>query len=206
MTGFNQPPWDVYEFKYTAEKACREFRKIVSVVLDSGGALVSLEWQDEPAGFSVLTSLHLFVRELAKVDNCQKLPPHYKHPGPYLEKLSLKLGISLDHFDTVGYIADIAVDESYRGRGYSRILLRSSLDCLQITGSRSVMAWTVNPAMSKILSQEGFFLIDGIGTQGEGIDFTVYNRQLYPVLDMPPAKKAASYGHEVIALHYLKKI
>jgi hypothetical protein len=206
MTGFNQPPWDVYEFNFTTESACREFRKIVAVVLEHGGALFSLEEREEPAGFSIVTSLDIFVRELGKVKKGQKLPSRYENPGPYLENLARIFKISQDQFNTVGYIADIAVAEPYRGRGFSRIILNSSLIFLKKAGAKLVLAWTVNPAMAKVLSSDGFLLVNGVGGRGEGIDFTLYNRRLYPVLDMPRAKRASPDSAAVTAGHYVQKL
>jgi len=45
--------------EFTAEKAREEFTRLVSTVLNSGGALISLLYKGRPAGFSIVTSLNI---------------------------------------------------------------------------------------------------------------------------------------------------
>jgi ribosomal protein S18 acetylase RimI-like enzyme len=204
MEGFNQAPWDIYEYNYTAGKAREEFAELASTVLSSGGALISIMHRGRPAGFSVVTSLDLFVREIKKVKEYPVLPPEYKNLGPYFKKLSQLLKISLGEFETIGYVVDVVVDTRYRGKGYGKELILTSLKYLKDDGKKFAMAWTVNPAMANILSQVDFKLINGIGHKGEGIDFTVRNREWFPTLVLPARRKTFQKIAPVVAQHYFK--
>jgi ribosomal protein S18 acetylase RimI-like enzyme len=204
MSGFNQAPWDIYEYKYTAERARDEFRSLVFIVLSSGGALISLECGGKPAGFSVVTSLDVFERQLKELEGYPKLPPNIEHPGQYLETLSQLLKISQDEFKIIGYIADVVVDVRYRGKGYGKILVLSTLKYLKENEIKCALAWTVNPVMGVILSQEGFRHIDGIGNKGEGLDFTIHNGMWYPIIVMPAKRNIIQAVTPVVAHHYLK--
>jgi hypothetical protein len=204
MSGFNQAPWDIYGYKYTKERAREEFTRLVLTVLSSGGSLISLTYRGRPAGFSVVTSLGLFIRELKKVAEYPGLPANYKYPGRYFEKLSQLLKVPQDEFETIGYIADIVVDIRHRGKGYGKILLISSVKYLNDIGKKCTLAWTVNPVMANILLQAGFGRVDGIGNKGEGIDFTVFNGMWCPALVQPVNRTKKEAITHVVAQHYLK--
>jgi ribosomal protein S18 acetylase RimI-like enzyme len=204
MSGFNQAPWDIYGYNYTEERAREEFTRLVFTVLSSGGSLISLAYRGRPAGFSVATSLGIFIRELGKAAEYPGLPPNYKHPGQYFETLSQLLKVPQNEFENIGYIADIVVDVKFRGKGYGKILLIASLKYLNDKGKKSTLAWTVNPVMSDLLSQAGFKRIDGIGSRGEGLDFTIHNGVWYPTLVQPVKRTTTEVEKPVIAQHYLK--
>ncbi len=203
MSGFNQAPWDVYEYKYTVAKARKEFNQLVSAALDSGGALISLMYRRRPVGFSIVHGLDLFIRELKKIEGRKRLPSNFKNPGPYFEALSQLLKVPLGEFETIGSIADIVVDERYRGKGYGNKLTISSLKFLKEDGKKYALAWTVNPVMANILSEIDFKRIYGIGDQGEGIDFTVHAGAWYPTLVLPAKRKVIQSGGPIAAQHYL---
>ncbi len=204
MSGFNEAPWDEYEYKYTAEKARKEFTRLVSVALDSGGALIYLTYKGRPAGFSVVTNLGVFVRQLKKAEEYKRCPPNYKNPGRYFDVLSQQLKIPVCEFETVGYIASIVIDVRHRGKGYSKELLASSLKYLKDAGKKSALAWTANSVMVNVLSQAGFKLISGIGDKGEGVDFTAYHGAWYPTLVLPAERKTIQAAAPAVARHFLK--
>jgi GNAT superfamily N-acetyltransferase len=204
MSGFNESPWDVYNYSFTAKSARNEFTRLASAVLNSGGALILLSDQGITAGFSIVTNLGIFVKELKNIDEYRRLPKKYHNPGQYFDILSELLKIPLGKFETIGYIADVVVDKKYRGQGYGRVLIRSSLEYLKSTGVKCALAWTVNSAMTNIMSKEGFERIDGIGLKGEGIDFTVRNGVWYPTLVIPAKEIQAATS--VIAQHYFKRL
>ena len=206
MAGFNNAPWDIYGFNYTAERAEREFTVLASMVINSYGALISLTHGRTPAGFSVVTCLDIFLRELKKVAGCKRLPRDYKSPDQYFETLSQIIGVPLDKFGTIGYIADVALDNQFQGKGYGKILIKSSLKYLKDSGKKYALAWTVNPMMAGILSKEGFKYIHGIGHKGEGVDCLVDNGIWFPTLVTPPKNTIKQPTKSAAARHYLKEL
>jgi ribosomal protein S18 acetylase RimI-like enzyme len=202
MAGFNQPPWDIYEYNYTPEKAREEFALLVSTALSSGGALISLRYLGKPAGFSVVIGLDIFYREFQKNKENQKKPPHYHSPSRYFARLAQLLKRPRNEFHHIGYIADVVIDERYRGQGFGNMLISTSVWHLKNIGKKYALAWTVNPAMNAILKHQGFELLEGIGDKGEGIDFTAHQGAWYPTL----AQTAKSKDIQVIALHYIKSM
>ncbi|MBN1189050.1 MAG: GNAT family N-acetyltransferase [Dehalococcoidales bacterium] len=202
MSGFNEPPWDIYDWNFTPERVVVEVAKLVSTVLSSGGALISLMHQEKPAGFSIVSSLDVFSRRPEKTAKPGELPVNYHDPGEYFRTLSHLLRIPPDKFNTIGYIADIVIDPVHRGQGLSKLLLSSSLKYLKDGVKTCALAWTVNPVMAGALSRTGFALVNGIGDKGEGIDFTLYKGTWHPVLVLP-AEHKNNRTESVVARHFL---
>jgi ribosomal protein S18 acetylase RimI-like enzyme len=202
MQGFNKPPWDVYEWKYTPEKAAKEFAKIIFTVLKGEGALLSLEYNGEPAGFNIVTDLGIFVQRLGEVEKFKRLPQDFKNPRQYFISLSKLINIPESGFGKVGYMADVVVDSALAGRGFGKSLAKAAIEYLKSTGRQDILAWTVNPVMAGILKNDGFNHIDGIGDKGEGIDFLVQGKVWYPTLDLPAKGRTTLAGMPVIAEHY----
>jgi ribosomal protein S18 acetylase RimI-like enzyme len=206
MIGFNNPPWDVYEWKYTPEKARKEFKKIILTVLSNKGSFITLEIAEKASGFQILTDLSIFSQRLYQTNNFKKLPRDFNSPYSYLKTISKLIGVETSRFESVAYLADIAVDETCRGKGLSKALLETGLKSLKETGKSHVMAWTVNPIAARILVQAGFNRIPGIGGRGEGIDFLVKGRIWYATLDLPAENRKTIEGKDVISEHYVQKL
>jgi len=204
MSGFNEPPWDVYEYNFTPESARKELSGLISAILESAGAFVILREDRKAAGFSVVTDLGFVLQELKKVDKRKNLPRDFHHPAHYFDNLSQLLNISFEDFNTIGYLADVVVDQKQRGKGYATALIRSSLDYLAGTGKRHALAWTVNPAIVHVLDKLDFRPVPRIGLEGEGIDFTLKNGVLYPTLVYPHKTKASPLADPPVALHLFK--
>ncbi len=205
MVGFNNKPWDVYEWNISPERARKEFTKLVTTVLKAGGTFISFEHRGTPVGFNIITDMGVFVQRLEEVEGFKRLPKEFRSPKQYLETLSKSIRIPISNFGRIGYIADVVVDVSHRGRGYGRALIEASLKYLKDTGRYYVLAWSVNAVVYNILQQKGFEIIDEIGDKGEGIDFLVHNRVWYPTLDLP-ARERNTAGELVFARHYIKKL
>jgi ribosomal protein S18 acetylase RimI-like enzyme len=202
--GFNNAPWDIYEFNLTPEKAVSEFTESVSMALNSGGALISATRGRTPAGFSIVASLDFFSQDIIKIAGYKRQPRDYKSPARYFKTLSQILGVPQNDFGTIGYIQDVAVDSRFQGKGCGKILIQSSLKYLRERGKKYILAWTVNPLMAGILAAEGFKLINGIGNRGEGIDCLVDNGILFPTLVIPHRHSTNQISRFTVAQHYVK--
>jgi ribosomal protein S18 acetylase RimI-like enzyme len=203
--GFNNKPWDVYGWNLSAEKAEKELTKLVSVVLKTGGALLSLHYKGIPAAFNIATGAGIFVNRLKEVSKFKRLPNNFNNPHPYFETLSKLLKVDFPEFENIGYLADIAVNSKYRGKGFASALLRTSQEYLRNNGKESVLAWTVNPVVKTMLKDAGFRRIRGLGEHGEGMDFLIRGKIWYPTLDIPIAG-AGLTPIQVVAEHYFKKL
>jgi len=206
MDGFNNAPWDIYEFNFTPEKAIREFTESVSTAINSNGALISVEQRRTPAGFSIVTGLDSFSQDLKKAAGYKRPPRDYKSPTRYFKKLAQITGVPEDEFGKIGYIEEVAVDSKFQGKGYGNILIQSSIKYLNDQGKKYILAWTVNPIMARILSGEGFKHIKGIGDKGEGIDCLVDNGIWFPTLVIPPRQRSKQSTRSAAARHYFKEI
>ncbi len=219
MVAFNDPPWDVYEWNITPKGARKEYTKLVSTVLKTGGALISFDarrgtvnhegrgfinYELTPVGFNVVTHMSVFLQRLEEVDRFRRLPKDFRSPKQYFDTLSKIIGIPTSKFGEVGYLADVVVDAAYRKGGYGKELVKASLEYLRDSGKQYVLAWSVNPVMGKILQQQGFERITGIGDSGEGIDFLVHGGVWYPTLDIPAKGRTTLEGTPVVAEHYFK--
>jgi hypothetical protein len=204
--GFNKPPWDIYEFNSKSEKAKNEFSELVSTVINWGGAFISLKQGGESAGFSVVSSLDLFAQDPMKAARYKSLPGSYKSPARYFERLSQILMIPTDEFGTIGYIADVAVDNKFEGKGFGTLLIKSSLKYLTDSGKKYALAWTVNPIMSRILIKEGFKYLSGIGYKGEGVDGIVDKGTWFPSLVKPRRRLSKEANESLMARHYVKEL
>ncbi len=203
-SGFNEPPWDVYEYNFTSESARKELSGLISAILESAGAFIILREGGKAAGFSVVTDLGVILQELKKVEKRKYLPAGFHHPAHYFDALSQLLNVSHQEFNMIGYLADVVVDKKYRGKGYATILIRSSLDYLSGAGKQHALAWTVNPAIVNLLGQLDFRPVPQIGLEGEGIDFIFKNDVLYPTLVYPLKTKANPGTYPPIARHFFK--
>jgi ribosomal protein S18 acetylase RimI-like enzyme len=202
--GFNNAPWDIYEFNLTPEKSVSEFTESVSMALNSGGALISVTRGRTPAGFSIVASLDFFSQDINKIAGYIRRPRDYQSPARYFKTLSQILGVPQADFGIIGYIQDVVVDSRFQGKGYGKILIQSSLKHLEDRGKKYVLAWTVNPIMAGILAAEGFKLISGIGDRGEGIDCLVDNGILIPTLVIPHRHRTNQIPKSTAAQHYVK--
>jgi ribosomal protein S18 acetylase RimI-like enzyme len=207
MEAFNGPPWDVYDWRiFPEEKGLNEFTKIVSTIFAEGGSLISLETDGNPIGFNIITDLSIFVKRLTEVESFKRLPRNFKNPQKYLQKLSGLINTPVSDFVRVGYLADICVDKRYRGQGYGKALVDAGLKYLVSAHKQSVVAWSINPSMEKILSGNGFKPIVGIGQDGDGIDFCVHGKVWYPTLSVPPKRRKTTVDIKVAANHYFRNI
>ena len=204
--GFNEPPWDVYEWNYTPEKARREYFSLVDIILKNNGSLITLEDGKQPAGFLLSVGLGVFVRRLKETEKFKRMPQDFHHPGRYLETLADLFGVPVTGLDSVSYLASIAVDEYCRGRGYSKMLLEAGLDYDVKTGKNFVLGWTVNPRAARSLVSTGFERLPCLGESGEGIDFMFHGRTWYASLDLPAKGRTTAEGRPVIAEHYILKL
>ena len=206
MSGFNNAPWDIYEFNFTPEKAVREFTESVLIAINLGGALITVAQGRTPAGFSIVSSLDSFSQDLKKIAGYKRRPRDYKSPTRYFKTLSQISGVPQDAFGKIGYIEEVAVDRKFQGKGYGKILIQSSIKFLKDKGKKYILAWTVNPIMAGILSGEGFKHIKGIGDKGEGIDCLVDNGIWFPTLVIPPKHRIKQPDESIAALHYFKEL
>jgi GNAT superfamily N-acetyltransferase len=204
MSGFNEPPWDVYEYNFTSESARKELSRLISAILESAGAFVILREGKKAAGFSIVTDLGVVLQELKKVEKRKNLPADFHHPAHYFDALSQLLNVSHEEFNTIGYLADVVVDKKHRGKGNATTLIRTSLDYLAGTGKQHALAWTVNPAIVHVLGKLDFQPVPRIGLEGEGIDFTLKNDVLYPTLVYPLKTKVNPGTDPPIARHFFK--
>jgi hypothetical protein len=206
MLGFNKPPWDVYEWNYTPEKARKEFSRIVLTILKKGGAIITLDYAGEPIGFLIVAKLNIFVQRLNEMAAFKKLPKKLINPGGYFDTLSRYIGVQASEFESIGYLADIGIAEIQRAKGCSKMLLHAGLQYLKETGRKSAYAWTVNPFAARTLMSEKFTRIPHIGERGEGIDFLVLGRVWYATLDLPAEGRKTADCKPVIAEHYFKAL
>ena len=206
MDGFNSAPWDIYGWNMSPEKAKREFSKLVSVVLKTGGVLLSLENEGIAAGFCISTGMSIFIKRQEQVLQFKRLPKDYINPEKYLIKLRNKIGINVSGWHKVGYLADLIIDSKLRGHNYGKTLVEGSLEYLKNKNMRFALGWSVNPVMSHILKSAGFKRIPEIGDGGEGIDFLLQGRVWYPTLDIPIQNKSKIEIKHLEAEHYIKRL
>jgi hypothetical protein len=188
MKGFNNPPWDIYEYDITPVSALNEFNILLNISLKSGGALISLEDRSVPAGFGIIANMHMFISRLSRIKKIRHLPVKYVDPESYFHTLAEKISMPLDRFNRIGYLADSVVGHQFRGRGYGTEILIASIDYL---------------GMAHLLEEFGFSRISGIGDRGEGIDILVQGKAWYPTL-VVPAKDKISVNRPAKAEHYIK--
>jgi GNAT superfamily N-acetyltransferase len=205
MEGFNNPPWDIYEYNLTPQKAQKELNRLISIVIKSNGAFLSIMFDGSPAGFTLITDMSIFSRQLEQVVEFRRLPKDFINPSEYLKKLSETIETSIADFFKVGYVAIIAVDKQYRGRGLGRNLMKRSLEYFREQQKYSAWAWSINPAMIKIFQDLGCRRVPNLGQGGEGIDLLVQGNVWYPTLEHPK-REISSKGDQIIAEHWLKSV
>ncbi len=205
MEGFNNPPWDIYEYNITPVSVVNEFNILLNISLKSGGALLSLEDRGVPAGFGLVNNMNMFIRRLAQVKKFRRLPAKYIDPESYFQTLAEKTSTPLDKFDQIGYLADSVVGNKFRGRGFGKEILIASIEYLASIKKSAAFGWTTNPKMGHLLEENGFSRIDGIGDRGEGIDILIQGKVWYPTL-VVPAKDKIPESRPVKAEHYFKRL
>ena len=205
MEGFNNSPWDIYEYNLTLQKAQKELYFLIHTIIKERGACLSIALDGVPVGFTLVTDMSIFNRRLEQVVGFKRLPKDFVNPGDYLEKVSRKIWTPFHDFHKVGYIAVIAVDKHYRGKGLGKKLIKDSLEYFSEHQKCSALAWSINPAMIKIFRDLEFTRITGLGKDGEGIDLLVQGKVWYPILERPK-KRPLQKENKITAEHWLKSL
>ena len=205
LEAFNNPPWDIYEYKLTPQKAQKELHRLISIITKSNGAFLSITFDGSPAGFTLITDMNLFIHRLEQVIEFKKLPKDFINPSEYLKNPSEAIETSIADFSQVGYVALIAVNKQYRGKGLGRNLIERSLEYFREQQKYSALAWSVNPPMIKIFQDLGYRRVPNLGQGGEGIDLLLKGNIWYPTLELPKGKVSVKV-RQIIAEHWLKTV